>query len=102
VVKIFYAYFLGFTALAYSLQNGVINSSVIGSKIDDVKVALGDSDLMIGLDTFTFYIKELQTNTTISTSIREYEEVMVSSSYIFFLQWEYLYVFDRQVPGKLL
>jgi hypothetical protein len=100
--SIFYAYFLGFTARAYFVQDGVINSSVIDQGPSDMKVAVGHSDLMICVDINTFYIKDMQTNTTISTAIRQYDQIMVSSSYISFLSFESLYVFDRQVPGKLL
>jgi len=102
----FYAYFLGFKAFAFSLQNATMNSTLLDPKIYEMKIALGDTssekDLLINLGVDLFFIKEISTNTTIYTSPMQYDGLFYSNTYYFAQGFEVLYVFDRQKSGKLL
>jgi hypothetical protein len=103
----FYAIFMGFQAFTFSLQNGVMNSTVLDSKIDEMKIAFGDTgsekDLLINIGFDLFSVKEIYTNTTVYTSLMaQYYDLFYSNSYYFAQAYEVLYVFDRHKSGKLL
>ena len=95
---------MGRPGLAYSFENGKMTSSVIDYSSNGMLFALGgltSGDLLIGLNDFTFNIRDAKTNATLYSSFRSYDDIMMSASHYGVLSYGNLYVFDRKKPEQL-